>query len=187
MLLGSAVHFPRSPASASHVKDIRTWRTIGVERRPRVVLILSQVHLHGVLMLGGVGAIQARVLIDVRVRLQVAIQHGLVDATVGALLALERLVLGVILHVVVHVMLELGDELARRERTAQPLLRGDVKVQVLPPLVLHLRLVVALLALVRLLVMLRGRKIFENKFLVFEDKRCCALGLLVPLRILTRF
>jgi len=78
----------------------------------------------------------------------VRVEHGLVDACVGAAGTLEGLGAGVVAHVVVQVVLELRDERAARAR--QHLLGLDVRARVRPELVLGVRVKLALLAPERL-------------------------------------
>ena len=94
--------------------------------------VLAQVQLQAVAVLRGVRAVGAPVLVDVRVRLHVAVQHRLVDARVVALGAAERLRAEVVAQVVLQVVLVLGDE--RTLRTLQDLLVLDVRARVLPEL-----------------------------------------------------
>ena len=61
---------------------------------------------------GGICAVVAAVLVDVRVRLHVRVEHRLVDARVGTFGTLERLGTEVVAHVVLQVVLVLGHERA---------------------------------------------------------------------------
>lgn len=53
---------------------------VRVEHRGWLVAVLLQVQLETVAVLGGVRAVRASILVDVGVRLHVAVQHGLVHA-----------------------------------------------------------------------------------------------------------
>ena len=51
--------------------------------------VLAQMQLEAVAVLGGVGAVRTSVLVHVRVRLHVAVQHRLVHTAVVTVVALE--------------------------------------------------------------------------------------------------
>lgn len=108
--------------------------------------VLPQVQFQRVAVLGGVGAVLAAVLVNIRVGLHVRVEHRLVDAAVVALGALEGLAAEVIAQVVNEVVLKLGHKVA--PRTAEHLVCLDVRLRVLPVVVLLHGHVVALLATV---------------------------------------
>ena len=83
-----------------------------------------------VAVFGGVGAVVAAVLVDVRVRLHVRVEHRLVDARVAALGALERFRAEVVAHVVLEVVLVLCHK--RTLGARQQLLGLDVDAR-MPP------------------------------------------------------
>ena len=94
------------------------------------VCVLAEVELEAVAVLGGVGAVGAPVLVDVRVRLHVRVEHRLVDARVRAFGTFERFGAEVVAHVVLEVMFVLGHE--RTLGARQQLLGFDVRTRVLP-------------------------------------------------------
>lgn len=95
-------------------------------------------------ILGGVGAILATILIDVRVRLHMRVEHRLVDATIVTLATTKRLRAKVIAKMILQVVLVLGDKVALWTR--QHLVRLDVQAGVLPKVALLDRHVAALFA-----------------------------------------
>lgn len=101
--------------------------------------------LKTVAVLGGVVAVGTPVLVDGGVGLHVRVQHGLVDARVAAVGALERLRTEVVAQVVLEVVLVLGDE--RALGAGQQLFRLDVTLAVHPEVLLGDCNVLALLAL----------------------------------------
>ena len=96
------------------------------------MIVLPEVQFQAVAVLGGVCAVGAAVLIDVRVRLHVAVEHRLVDARVVTLVATERLRAEVVPEVVLEVVLVFGDE--RTLRALQDLVVLDVRPRVVPEL-----------------------------------------------------
>jgi len=106
-----------------------------VENSGRTVTVLAQMELERVAVLGRVDAVGTAVLVDVDVRLGVAVQHGPVDARVAAPRAAERLGTDVVAHVVLEMVLELGHK--RALRTRQHSLRSDVNATVDPELLLQ--------------------------------------------------
>ena len=96
------------------------------------MIVLPEVQLQTVAVLGGVRAVGAAVLVDVRVRLHVAVEHRLVDAGVVTFVAAKRLRAEVVPQVVLEVVLVLGDE--RTLRTLQDLVVLDVRPGVVPEL-----------------------------------------------------
>ena len=81
-------------------------------------------------VLGGIVAVGAAVLIDRRMAFAVRVQHGLVDAAVGAFVALEWLQVLVLPDMVFQMMFELGDE--RALGALQDLLGLHVRPGMLP-------------------------------------------------------
>lgn len=139
----------RTPPCAVHVDyGQRVRGAVRVQHHRRFVRVLPQVELQGVAVLGGVGAVGAPVLVDVRVRLHVRVEHRLVDARVAAFVALERFRAEVVAEVVLQVVLVFGDE--RAFRTREQLVGLDVTLRVLPKVELRYGHEVALLALERL-------------------------------------
>lgn len=120
-----------SPPRAVDVDDGQ-WvgRAIGVEHHGRGVHVLPQVQFEAVAVLGDVVAVGAPVLVDVRVRLEVRVEHGLVDAGVGALRALEGFGARVVAQVVLEVVFVLGHEGAAR--AGEHLVALDVSLAVRP-------------------------------------------------------
>lgn len=102
--------------TAARAVDIDHQRGIGrailVEDHAGLVAILAQMELEAVAVLGGVVAVGTAVLVDGAVGLAMRVEHGLVDAGVAALVALEGLLVLVLADVVLQVVLELGDERA---------------------------------------------------------------------------
>ena len=97
-----------------------------------MMVVLAEVQLEAVAILGRVGAVGAAVLVHVRVRLHVTVEHRLVDARVVALVAAEGLRAEVIAQVVLQVVLVLRHK--RTLRTLQDLVVLDVGAGVVPEL-----------------------------------------------------
>ena len=85
-------------------------------------------------VLGGVRTIGAPILIHVRVRLHVTVQHRLVDARVVAAIALVRFRAEVVAQMVLEMVFIFGDE--RTLRALEHLLVFYVTALVIPELVL---------------------------------------------------
>ena len=116
-----------------------------VQDHGRLVVVFLEVEFEAVAVLGGVGAVSAAVLVHVVVTLRVAVQHGLVDTSVIALGAFERLGTVVVPQMVLKVVLVLGHEDALG--TEEKLLWLDVSTAVVPEFDLGLEAEVTLLAL----------------------------------------
>ena len=101
--------------------------------------------LETVTVLGGVVAVGAPVLVDGGVRLHVRVQHGLVDARIAAVRALERLRPEVVTQVILQVVLVFGDK--RALGAGQQFLWLDVTLAVHPEVLLGDCDVLALLTL----------------------------------------
>lgn len=89
-------------------RHLGVWTTIIIENHGGLVVVLLQMELQGVTVLSGVRAVGATVLVDIGVRLHVAIQHGLVNTAVVAMSALKGLGAVVVPQVVLKVVLVLG-------------------------------------------------------------------------------
>lgn len=138
----------RSSAGAVDVDNRqRIRRAVGVEDDGRLVSVFPEMHLQGMAIFGRVVAICASVLIDVRVRLHVGVEHRFVDARIFALVAFERLGADMVAEVVFQVVLVFGDEGA--PGAVEPLLGFDVPLAVLPEVDLGDAHEIALLALER--------------------------------------
>ena len=83
------LQFGSSPSAV----DVDDGKWVGgavrVEHHGRGVHVLPQVQLEAVAVFGDVVAVGAPVLVHVRVRLEVRVEHGLVDAGVRTLRTLE--------------------------------------------------------------------------------------------------
>lgn len=77
------------------------------------MVVLAEVQLQTVAVLRRVVAVLAAVLVDVRMRFQVRVQHGFVDTAIVALMAFERFGTVVVPDVVLEMVFVLGDERAR--------------------------------------------------------------------------
>lgn len=82
----------RSTTSSVNIYDWKRVRSsILVQNHGGLVLVFTKMQLERVAILGCVVAISTPVLVNVRVRLEMRVEHGLVDAGVRALGTLERL------------------------------------------------------------------------------------------------
>lgn len=103
----------RSATSSINIDDGKgIGSSILVQHHGWLVLVFTEMQLERVAILGSVVAISTPVLVNVGVRLEMRVEHGLVDAGVGALGTLERLAPHVVPLVVFHVMFVLGDKWA---------------------------------------------------------------------------
>ena len=123
--LGHQLEVPRA---------VRRKTPVSVEDSRWVVVVLLEMQLETVAVLCGVCTVRTSVLVDVRVRLLMAVQHRFVDARVVAFLASERFRAEVVPEVIFEVVLVLGDEWTFR--ALQHLLVFDVASLVVPELVL---------------------------------------------------
>lgn len=135
----------RAPPRSVNVDDRqRVRRTIRVQHHRGLMRVLSQVEFQRVAIFSGVSTIGASVLINVRMRFEVAVQHRFVHARVRAFLAFERFRAEMIPQVIFQMVLVLGYEGAFR--AGQQLFRLDVVPAVIPKLELRDSDEVALLA-----------------------------------------
>jgi hypothetical protein len=94
------------------------------------VTVLPEVELEAVTVLGGVGTVRAPVLVHVRVGLEMGVEHGLVDASVGTLGTDEGFGTKMVPEMILQVVLVLCDE--GTLWAVEHLLRTDVGLGVSP-------------------------------------------------------
>lgn len=125
----------RSPTRPIDVNDGQRVRgAIWVQNHGGLVRVLTQMQLEAVAIFRGVIAVGAPILVYVGVRLHVRVQHGLVDASVAATGAFERLRAEVVAQVVLQMVLVLGHE--RALGAVEHLLGLDVRLGVTPKVLL---------------------------------------------------
>lgn len=113
VVIGVAVFLFRSSSRTVNVHyGQRIGRSVRIENHSRAVAVLPQMEFQTVAIFSRVSAIGAAELIDVAVAFQVGIEHGFVDAGVGALVALERFRAEMVSQVVLQVVLVFGNERA---------------------------------------------------------------------------
>lgn len=122
-------------------------RPVRIDDLLRFVLVFAEVQFQTVAIFGRISAIRASVLIMIRMRFHVRIQHRFVDASVIALLAFERFRLEMIPQVIFQMVFVFGDKFAFW--ASQLFFRFYVTGHVVPKCVFVLRPIFALFAFER--------------------------------------